>query len=257
MITSYLQGGLGNQMFQISAAYTLSRDINVDCVFDFDTCFTPAQGYPSNKYKNNFFKKINNQKLNLNSFKLYREPKFSYSELPKEDNLMLFGNFQSERYFSKYKSDILNLFEFSEDKKNQVDNFIKETFGNDSVTAVHVRRGDYLSNPNFHPTCSLEYYNQAMNLIGDGNFIFIADDINWCQNNFIGENIFYSPFTNEINDLLLLIMCNNHILANSSFSWWGAYMCNKNNKVIVPSNWFGPNGPQDTQDIYLDNWIKI
>ena len=73
----------------------------------------------------------------------------------------------------------------------------------------------------------------------------------------MGDKFIFSPFTNEIYDLHLLLSANNHIIANSSFSWWGSYLCEKDNKVIAPKTWFGPDGPQDTQDIYNENWIII
>jgi len=260
MITSFLQGGLGNQMFQISAAYSLSKEIGVDCAFNFNNCYTPAQGNVSAKYVDNIFKNINNQDLNPQLFKVYNEPTFSYCEIPKIDNLILYGYFQSEKYFKKYSNEIKNLFYFDNKSMKNIKDFLLEKISNNGdITAVHVRRGDYLNNPNYHPTCSIEYYKKAMKLLDNSNmkFIFISDDIKWCKENFNGDNIYFSPFTNEIDDLYLLLQCNNHIIANSSFSWWGAYLSPNNNKVIAPSIWFGKQGPQDTMDIYLNDWIKL
>jgi len=258
MITAFLQGGMGNQMFQMAAAISLAKDMGVDYKFDFDICHTPAQGNTSNKYRDNIFTNINNGPLNQSDFKKYMQSKFSYDELPKVDNLMIRGDFQSEKYFIKYKDFIKRfLFVFSVEKMDKADDCLDELDYDKDFTAVHVRRGDYLNKPNFHPVCTVEYYKEAMDMIG-GNFIFVSDDIEWCKENFKGDNIFYSPFTNELDDLYLIMACQNQIIANSSFSWWGAYLCQwEGNKVIAPSIWFGPQGPQDTQDIIPSDWIKI
>jgi hypothetical protein len=111
--------------------------------------------------------------------------------------------------------------------------------------------------PQFHPACDMDYYQKAMDIIDAEKYIIISDDIEWCKNNFLGDKFIFSPFTNEIEDLYLLMNCNNHIIANSSFSWWGAYLCEKDNKVVSPKTWFGPQGPQDTEDIYIKDWIKL
>lgn len=257
MITAYLQGGLGNQMFQIAAAYSLSLKLNVECKFDFNSSFVSTQGHGANKYKDNIFKKINNGEINIKDYKIYREPEFKYNEIPLVDNLILLGNFQSEKYLPENKNDLLTLFNFDDEINNEVIDFISKNTKDYPITAIHIRRGDYLLNSNFHPVCTMDYYKKAMEIIGEGKYIFISDDIEWCKENFIGDNFIFSPFTNEIYDLYLLINCDNHIIANSSFSWWGAYLSEKNGKVIAPKTWFGPQGPQDTQDIYINNWIKI
>jgi len=255
MITSFLQGGLGNQMFQIAAAYSLSKVMGVEYAFNLNRCHTPAQGNTSNKYKDSIFKNVNDVDLNLNSFRRHLQPCFAYYNIPKLDNLMLEGDFQSEKFFLDYKDEIKKLFYFDKDKEIEIREYLSQF---ESATAIHVRRGDYLTKPNYHPTCSIEYYKKGMEIIGnESNFIFVSDDINWCKKNFKGKNIHYSPFTNELDDLYLIKLCNNQIIANSSFSWWGAYLCSYNNKVVAPSIWFGPNGPQDTNDVYNKNWIKI
>ncbi len=258
MITSYLQGGLGNQMFQIAAAYSLSKKINTNCEFDFNKCYTPNQGNVSTKYQDGLFKKIKNNDLNFNLFKKYHQPNFKYNELPLIDNQILIGDFQSEKYFKEFKDEIISQFYFDDLIHTKVKTFIRETVGDNDVTAIHVRRGDYTSKPNFHPTCDYTYYHKGMELINTDKYIVISDDIEWCKKTFIGEKYIFSPFTNEIDDLYLIMNCDNHIIANSSFSWWGAYLSkNINNKVIAPITWFGPLGPQDTNDIYLNKWIKL
>jgi hypothetical protein len=94
-------------------------------------------------------------------------------------------------------------------------------------------------------------------MINDSSFIIVSDDLDWCKLHFYGDNIFFSDFTNDIDDLYLMMMCNNKIMSNSSFSWWGVYLSDFDGKVITPKIWFGPEGPQDTQDIYNKNWILI
>ena len=271
IITAQLMGGIGNQMFQIAAAKGLTlklKDLypedykSVKCCFDFNKCDTKLQGNVSNTYKDNFFKSVPNQTIGNLKYK-YKENGFKYSEIPpiKEwvKGLELFGYFQSSKFFNDYRNDILELFNFSDDSIDKVSNFLKD-IDNDTntVTAVHVRRGDYLKNPGYHPACTVEYYNEAMEIIGEGKFVFISDDIEWCKENFKGDNIEYSIFTSEIDDLTLISKCDNQIIANSSFSWWGAYLCeSEGNIVIGPKTWFGPKGPQDTHDILLENWVKI
>jgi hypothetical protein len=257
MITSFLQGGLGNQMFQIMAAYSLSREVNEDLYFDFDKCFTPNQGFTSSRYVKNLFKNLKKDDNSKHNHKIYRQNGFDYKEIPKEKNLLLIGDFQSEKYFEKYKNEIGGVFNLDENKMSYMKDYVSKLSNNQKMTSIHVRRGDYLTKPNYHPTQSIEYYKTSIDLIGDSNFIFISDDIKWCKENIYGENIFYSEFTNEIDDLYLMMMCDNNILSNSSFSWWGSYLSPYQNKIIAPKLWFGVDGPQDTQDIYNKNWIII
>jgi len=271
IITAQLMGGIGNQMFQISAAKGLTLKLkdmypedykDVKCVFDFNKCDTKLQGNVSNTYKDDFFRLVPNESIGQLKHR-FKENGFSYSEIPpvKEwaNGLELFGYFQSPKYFHDYRNDILRLFYFSDKRVVKIYDFLNTISGeDDKVTAVHVRRGDYLNNPGYHTTCGIEYYKKAIEKIGGGQFIFISDDIEWCKENFKGDNIFYSPFTTEIDDLTLISNCDNQIIANSSFSWWGAYLCKREDNIVIgPKTWFGPKGPQDTHDVLLENWIKI
>jgi hypothetical protein len=254
MISCVLTGGLGNQLFQIAAAYALALRNNDISGFILNSCHTPLQGNPSNRYKENVLKNVND--INGYDFKyLYSEPNFSYTEIPYINDLILKGCYQSERYFVDYKDEIIEL--FSSELNNE---FITEYLKKYSlpVTSVHIRRGDYMNNSDYHKPCSVEYYKEAMKIIGESTFIFISDDINWVKENFKGDNIIYSPFKSDVDDLTLMVKCDNNIIANSSFSWWGAYLNkNKDKKIIAPKEWFGLLGPKDTQDVIPKNWIKL
>ena len=259
MISCKLTGGLGNQMFQIAATHALALRNNDTAGFDLEGCYTPNQGNPSTKYRNNVLAKISDFK---GPYRVsYSEPRFGYEELPYAPNLLLEGYFQSEKYFIDYKNEILDLFVIPDiDLIGDIFNNRRESKGN--ITSVHIRRGDYLKNLDFHQPCSVDYYKTAIESIGDSNFLIISDDINWCKENFKGENIFFSDykFNNELWDFTIMCLSDNNIIANSSFSWWGAYLNrNPNKKIIAPKkeNWFGLKGPKDTEDIIPNNWITI
>ena len=257
MISCVLQGGLGNQMFQIAATVGTSLKYGIPYGINLNNCYTPNQGFTANKYTNTFFKNvktIDNQNHNT----VYNEPKFSFDEIPNQDKLLIKGYFQSERYFLDYKNEIKNLFYISEEDKTIVNNFFNDNNIEGKKTCVHIRRGDYLKYSSFHNVCNLDYYLKAITTIGDGSFIFVSDDINWVKENFKSENYYFVDFNNELLDFTLMTMCNNVVISNSSFSWWGSYLNNNENKTIIsPYRWFGPKGPKDTQDLYLKNWSVI
>ena len=259
MITSHLMGGIGNQMFQISAAVALSMDMGVEYKFDFDVCYTPAQGNTSNKYRDNIFKNINNGHLNQGDFKRYTQPQFSYVKLPKVDNISLFGDFQSVKYFEHHHNEIFNLFDLGTERLKKCVEFQSEISPSvgEKITAVHVRRGDYLTKPNFHPVCTVEYYQKAMEEIGGGIFIFVSDDIEWCKENFKGDEFTFIHEDDYI-ELYLMSMCKHNIIANSSFSWWGSYLNQNKDKIVIsPDNWFGVDGRLKTENIYGEGWVVI
>lgn len=253
MVSCLLQGGLGNQMFQIAAAHSLALRNNDTSIFNFKTCSTPNQGNQSSKYEDTIFKKLKKTSHYDYSY-IYNETSFSYKEIPYSKDILLKGYFQSEKYFIDFKKEIIDLFHI--DENNDVNNFLKNF--NKGITTVHVRRGDYLKYPDVHPTCTIEYYKKAIEIIGDSIFVFLSDDIGWVIDNFKNENFFYSPFNDEVDDFTLMVNSENNIMSNSSFSWWGSYLNrNKNKKIISPKQWFGHRGHKDTQDIIPDNWIQI
>lgn len=264
MVTSYLQGGLGNQTFQIVAAYNLAKKNNDKAIFNFNTSHTPLQGEQVIKYKNSIFKNFEHSD-NLSHENVFTQKGHSFEVIPYKPNLQLQGFFQSEKFFVEYKDEIvtmlLNGIKSENTKWENVLNFLTAN-QKKPLVSVHVRRGDYLKFPHIHTPCNLEYYNNSLSLlknkIGDFTPIFISDDKNWCLETFKNIDCLISPFEDEIEDLILMINCHSNIIANSSFSWWGAYLNQNSDKVVIgPKKWFGPGGPQDQEDTIPNNWIKI
>lgn len=249
MVSANLKGGLGNQMFQISAAISLALKNEDDFGFDFEGCFTPNQGNTSISYIDNLYRNIKRLK-NYKFEKLYNEIKFSFEKIEYSNNLLIDGYFQSEKYFYEFKDIIKSIF-YVEDRILPFSGFI---------TSVHVRRGDYCKNTDFHNLLTIDYYKKAIEYIGHGNFLFFSDDIEWVKKNFISDNFLYSESKDELEDFYLMSKCNNNIIANSTFSWWSAYLNPNENKVVISpshSNWFGIKGPKDTQDLIPNSWIQI
>jgi len=166
------------------------------------------------------------------------------------------GYFQSEKYFAKNKSLIQNLFSIDEDNNK----LIIEKYSNVlklNPVGVHVRRGDYLSNP--HPVCSLDYYDKAFNLFPENTvYLLFSDDITWCKENFKEETFHFVENNEDVVDLFLMTKCSHNIMANSSFSWWGAWLNkNENQRVITPQNWFGNTMEHNTKDLIPSEWEQI
>lgn len=249
-------GGLGNQMFQIAAATSLAIDNNDEAIFNFKKCFTPLQGNSSLKYKDNIFKNIKNSDSIISEYS-YDETSYKHSEIPYVKNLLINGYFQSEKYFQKNKQQIADLFFINEEDVAVLTLKYKQ-INLDKTVCVHVRRGDYLRFSDIHPVCEIEYYKKAMDFFPNKNFIFVSKDMGWVKDNFKGENIFYCQNENEILDFTIQTICSDNIIANSTFSWWAAYLNkNKDKKIIAPSQWFGKNSGIYQNDIVPANWIKI
>ena len=270
MIVPRLEGGLGNQMFQIAAACgTVNRFNSATGVFEhrgspkgievrqfgvnFNLPHTHIQGFKPTKYRDTFYKNIPITDFVPETY--HKEPFFHYQTVPDADDILLWGYFQSDKYFEGFHDEVRNLFTFSPNIKNKIDDRMS---GIDKHTvSVHVRRGDYLRFPNIHPTCSVEYYTQAFSRFPDSYFIVASDDIPWCEQNISGERVIFSNCTSELEDLYLLSQCDSSILSNSSFAWWGSYLGKEKDKVIAPKTWFGPGGPQDFYDIYRAGWETL
>ena len=186
------------------------------------------------------------------------EPKYSYTPIPKKSNQALQGYFQSDKYFLNTSALIRDLFsptlqDTEELKKNAPFLF------SESCCSIHLRFGDYLKFPDVHPTVSVDYVNNGLDYIGNyDRIVCFSDDVARCKELFFGKNITYLSLNKDYLDLYAMSYCAHNIIANSSFSWWGTWLNqNENKKVVAPKTWFGPKGPQDYQDVYCNGWTVI
>ena len=121
-----------------------------------------------------------------------------------------------------------------------------------------MRRGDYINN-NAYQQLNMDYYTKAMQMIGSKEYYVFSEDITWCKQHFKGSNITFIDDINPVNSLSLMASCSNNIIANSTFSWWGAWLNKLPNKIVIaPSKWFGPAlSHHNTKDILPKEWIQI
>jgi hypothetical protein len=235
-------GRLANQMFQ----YASLKGIATHRGYEF--CIPPKEVFGKkdpmvNKDLNLYdvfdIEKNNNLLIENNSVLQERMHTFDeelFVNCP--DNIDLFGYYQTEKYFKHIEDEIRKDFTFSEELRVNCSGFIG-TFDTE-VISLHVRRGDYVTNPN-HPVQPLEYYEKALSLLPpDLPVLVFSDDFKWCdeQEFFDNERFMISQESSVDADLCIMSFCDYHIIANSSFSWWGAWLANSK-KVIAPKNWFG------------------
>lgn len=179
----------------------------------------------------------------------YNEPHFHYSAIPYNGETMLDlnGFFQSYKYWEYNQYVILGLLT------------PRKGYGiRQNTTAIHVRRGDYLKFPDHHTNLDMGYYQNAMNEIRSKYYMIFSDDIAWCRQNFKGDQFIFAEGNDEVTDLSLMLSCENQIIANSSFSWWAAYLNKNPSKIVIaPQRWFGPKLTHDTKDLCPPEWIRI
>lgn len=133
--------------------------------------------------------------------------------------------FQDPEYFDKYKQEIKVLFGANIPEKT-------------NYVAIHVRRGDYVNNDFYTDLTKTDYYRDAMEFFPKATFLVFSDDIEWCKKQEVFEGCEFSEGNDEITDLNLMASCVGHIIANSSFSWWAAYLAPYTCKVIAPRRWY-------------------
>lgn len=218
-------GRLGNQLFQIAAVIGHAHHHNEPYAF---------KEWGFGKY----FKNFKSELVKGTSFLRKVEPTLDFGFLPlnTKDNhgTDLWGYFQSEKYFEHCEDEVRQIFEFDESKFAHL-----PKIGED-VIAIHIRRGDYVGHPHY-VQLPLQYYYDGIEYIQKNhseaqNIIVFSDDIEWCRKNIQIKNLVFSGYS-EIEDLYLMSKCSYHVIANSSFSWWGAWLANSK-MVVAPGTWF-------------------
>ena len=261
MIVVKLQGGLGNQLFQWAFGKNLSILNNTKLYLDSNFYKVDIPGVTKRVFSLNKFPFLDynlTDTIESNNKKFLRitEESFLNIEYDNSYNYYLDGYFQSEKFFIESSDLIKNLLRPSDD----VSSMIKCKYSIvDSSISMHIRRTDYVTSNGYHPVQSIEYYKEAIEIIGDYNNIFIfSDDINWCKENLKFDNMVFVDGNDDVEDLWIMSMCNHNIIANSSFSWWGAWLNNNpDKKIIAPKKWFGDSVNINSNEIIPDEWIKI
>ncbi|CAB4142933.1 Fut1_Fut2_like domain containing protein [uncultured Caudovirales phage] len=266
-------GRLGNQLFQFASTYGIARKQGYPVSFPSENVDQPS----IESFKDGITREVTFDipkafvleeqlllpRKSMQISQVAQEPHFHFSEamftIP--DNCDVKGYYQSEKYFKHVEQDLRKLLTFKEEiQKKASEIYSKIEY---STVSIHIRRGDYLGLEQFHPVCEPTYYQAALSNFTNDNYQFLvfSDDIPYCESLFGDqENILYINTNDAFVDLCLMSLCDHNIIANSSFSWWGAWLNNnKNKKVIAPKKWFGPayTNVHDTKDLYCEDWIVI
>lgn len=292
VIISQVIGGLGNQMFQYAAGralsilrgvplrldvsgfngYGLHQGFELDQVFSCPVTLAEPQdvravlGWQSSRLARRIFARPALRFLRKRHFMV--EPHFHYWREISDVSLPCYmvGYWQSERYFSNVAETIRADFTFRQPMSSQNLKFAEE-IGAVNAVSLHIRRGDYVSNPktlSTHGVCPLTYYETAIRYIAErveAPHIFVfSDDVDWVRTNLNVEHpccyVDHNRGMESYNDMRLMSLCRHHIIANSSFSWWGAWLNSREDKIVIaPQTWFANGG--NTQDLLPVGWTAL
>lgn len=296
MIVSELISGLGNQMFQYAAGRALSLDKNTELKIDrtwFDLeiekqthrsygldPFLLKPSFVSKKDRSFFLNPYTGSILNRMALKwnamqpyfkqrVYKEPHFHFDPnfFKASSTCYLIGYWQSEYYLGSFEKQIRADFEFREKPMGKNAEWAQLINGANAIS-LHVRRGDMVANPEVvktHGSCGIDYYRAAAAKIADGvdnpEFFVFSDEPNWCKENLNLEHPTHYIDNNTGDaaycDMQLMSLCRHHVIANSSFSWWGAWLNPRGDKkVIAPKRWFADDS-KDTSDLIPAGWLRI
>lgn len=293
MITIHLMGGLGNQLFQIFAVLAYSLEYGHPYIFPYSETLTTGIERPT--YWETLFQSIKSfttitsasgfTNQMLTALPQWREPGFTYTKIPYiplEQDFTLHGYFQSPKYFEAYKTPIFKLLKFPDIQHTIRDQFAHYLDPSTHTISMHFRLGDYKYKQQHYPIMPPDYYRRALTHIlsnlsntqtirvlyfceAEDN-IYVTSVIDYLRESVgqsIDQSVDWAKADDTIHDwqqLMLMSCCDSHIIANSSFSWWGAYLCNSNNPfVCYPSTWFGQAmaNTHRVDDLFPETWTKI
>lgn len=276
-----MQGGLGNQMFQYACGRWLSLKLNRPFLLDIHKlCEVPAPGITPRYYSLDVFKAEPNiiclAPESRAQIPTFNEENFLFNpglfptlqNVPPTQPVYLNGYWHTDKYFGDIRNELLNDFVVVESHRQEVQGFAQQLKGVTSV-CVHIRRGDYISNPTaqaFHGVPGVAYVDRAIEIlkskVQDPHFVIFSDDIAWCREHL--SHLQPATFMDSSSEgrksalhLYFMSCCRHYIVANSSFSWWGAWLGQQEDSVVIaPSQWF-LNEQVDTSDMVPSSWIRI
>ncbi len=253
--TITIKGGLGNQLFQYAYGLKLSL-VDKERVI-FDTSFFENNGkdisrpFFLNKFNISLSENFKNVQTNQIK-KIYRK---IIQKITGE-----YGYYQSEKYFIEVKDQILKEFTLKNTLSAPAQDIVKNIQTNS--VSIHIRRGDYVNNIH-HPLCDLEYYYKALHHIKSNittpHFFIFSDDIEWAKNNLqMHDATFVSNGDlSEVEELLLMSTCSHNIIANSTFSWWAAYLNKNEHKIVIAPKQWTKKETSDMLEILPKTWIQL
>ncbi len=257
-------GRFANQMFQYAALRGIAANNNVNYCFPYwKDSMNDGLGNMLKTELFECFKMETVSDLNIQGIDPDRpfapEESFKFNEKLFNDCpdwVSLYGFFQSEKYFKNVEHIIRKDFTFKDEILGPCDDMMQGVLEGGRVVGIHIRRQDYLTNPNHH-FVGLDYYKKALSKFpSDIQVLVFSDDSKWCheQDLFNDDRFMISENDSGYVDMCLMTMCTDFIIGNSSFSWWAAWLGNRGN-VIAPKNWFPDD--KDTSDLYCDGWEVI
>ena len=267
MIIVRIIGGLGNQMFQYAYAKALQKkgyDVQID-ISKFKN-YTLHGGYQLDKFKIDLETSSNTSNFltKLGTSRILKEKSLLFDEehLNPDKTKYIKGYFQTEKYFSNIKNVLFEQFALKEHLSETTLAYKKQIENFKNSCSIHIRRGDYITNDKankVHGICELDYYYKAIDFIKSQykelQFFVFSDDVNWAKENLSLENVtFINHNVIPHEDMFLMSLCRFNITANSSFSWWGAWLNKCKNKVVIaPKKWF----VTKENEVACANWIKL
>ena len=293
MIVVKIFGGLGNQLFQYAFGRRLALEKNTELYFDtsiynkpLDSSFTNrdfelsifningkiADDAILSQFSQSKFNKLINEFIVRSPFiksaNYLREPYFQFYDkaINVGKQVYLNGYWQSEKYFSSIRNQLLSELNPVSGLSTESQSILEDIKLHNSVS-VHIRRGDYINSTNqsIYHVCSLEYYRKAVDCIcskvAEPKFYIFSDDVEWVKSNLKFNHhiqfIEHNKGKNSYQDLILMSKCKHNIIANSSFSWWGAWLNQHENKIVIaPEKWFKDDKKQ-TKDLICEKWITL
>jgi hypothetical protein len=288
MITAHLMGGLGNQMFQLfcGMAVSLRNDRPFVLLSTYLRNFNGRDDRPT--YWDTMFSGLCRYikfAVTLPDIYTIREPSFSYTPITMGPillgrNIMINGYYQSEKYFKDQFDQIYHICKFEGMRIKILEKYLKSRpLTMDHTISMHFRLGDYKNLTHIHPIMSYEYYcNSLIHILNnleergseglykvlyfceDEDIPIVSGVIDKMSQKFGHRCVFEraDPSYADWEQMLLMSCCEHHIIANSSFSWWGAYLNRNPTKIVCyPSVWFGPHANHDTRDLCPPEWIPI
>lgn len=265
-------GGLGNQLFQIFN--TIAYSIQHNKEFGFPYSKSLKSGIERPTYWDTLFKHIKcKTHSSLPKVPLYKEPHYHYTNTPNiQQSFMFYGYFQSYKYFEDVQEQIYELIHLKEQRVKIQEEYTRDY---ENTVSLHFRIGDYASKQNYHPVMTPTYYKNTIRRLiedtGKNNWkilYFYQEEDHSIVHSMISElekeypGLDFEPVEHSIEDwkqLLMMSLCRHNIIANSSFSWWGAYFnVHTDAKVYYPSVWFGPDAKgHNTKDLCPPSWSMI